>query len=214
MKEDVFETKKHTNVNRKAEYRRVGKYYKGLERFKVEKARRSQILELLHQGLTIRQIAEQLQLSVRTVNRDLAKMKSYINKQHARLIRQADEDSLDYFNSLSLKQQTEYMLRCRDVKRRMVKTRTCKALLITIDVDKALGGRYSAVTFKPDLPVEMLDNGKITLQLQAQGRTQPIARIYVGKIVSGSLNLQTNQSMNQFITPALKGLKIVESNKD
>jgi DNA-binding NarL/FixJ family response regulator len=66
----VFDTKKHNNVKCKARYRRIGKYYKSLEKFKAEKHRRKQALELQNQGLTIKQIARQLGVSERTVKRD------------------------------------------------------------------------------------------------------------------------------------------------
>lgn len=110
-----------------------------------------------------------------------------------------------------MKNQIEYIQRLREVKTRMLKKRRCKSLVITVNVDKAFGARYTAVKFKPDLPVEMLDDGRITLQLEACGRVQPVARIYVGRIVSGSLNLQTNQSMNQFVNSTLRGLRVLES---
>jgi DNA-binding NarL/FixJ family response regulator len=83
--EGVFDTKKHTNIKRRAEYRLIGKYHKSLLRFKEEKARRRRILELQDISLTIKQIALQLGVSERTVKRDLAKMKSYIHRQNMRL---------------------------------------------------------------------------------------------------------------------------------
>lgn len=211
MGDGVFDTKKHTNIKRKAEYRRIGKYYKSPERFKAEKDRRKRILELQDQGLTVGQIAGQLNVSERTVERDLAAMRLSINRHRTRLIRQASEEELGYFNGLSLKGQLDYLCRLRDVKKRVLKIRSCKSLVITLSVDKAFGGRYVPVKFKPDLPVEVLDNGRITIELEACGRKQPVARIYVGKITSGSLNLQTNQSMNQFVTSSLRGLQVVES---
>jgi hypothetical protein len=69
-------------------------------------------------------------------------------------------------------------------------------------------GRYG-VKFKPDLPINIAEKGRITLELETGGQKQAIARIYVGQIIDGAVNLQTNQSMNQFVKPVLKGLTVV-----
>jgi len=118
---------------------------------------------LQDKGLTIKQIALEIRVSELTVKRDLAKMKSHIHRQKARLIRDSHEQTIVHFNSSSLKKQIKYIQGIRRVKARLIKTRRCKSLVITIDVNKAFGGRYKAVKVKPDLPVEMLDNGRITL---------------------------------------------------
>lgn len=210
MNSSVFDTKKHSNVKRKAEYRRIGKYYKGLEKYKAEKSRRKQVLQLQEQGLTIKQIAERLHVSERTVKRDVATVVPYIKKQRTELIRHENEAVIRQLNSMSLNKQLEYMHELLERHRRIFRVRKCSSLLVTIDVDAVFDGRY-AVSFKPRLPVDMLENGRITLELAVCGRKQAIARIYVGKVTWGAANLQTNQSMNQFVKPVLKGLKVVES---
>jgi transcriptional antiterminator len=91
VKKPVFDTRKHTNVKRKAAYRRISKYYKGLDKFKAEKQRRKQILQLQDEGLNIRDIAWRLQVSERTVKRDLAKVKPYVEGQWTLLARQESE---------------------------------------------------------------------------------------------------------------------------
>jgi DNA-binding transcriptional MerR regulator len=210
MNSGVFDTKKHTNVKRKPEYRRIRKYYKGLDKFKSEKARRKQVLELQNQGLTIKQIAEHLNVSERTVKRDLAKVMIYVKKKRTQLMLQEREAVIRQMDDMSPKRQLEFILELQERHRRIFKVRKCNSLLVTIDVDAALDGRY-AVSFNPRLPVDILENGRITLELAACGRKQAIARIYVGKVVWGSANLQTNQSMNSFVKPVLKGLKVVDS---
>ncbi len=207
----VFDTKKHTNIKRKAAYRRIQVYTKSLAKTKAEKTRRRQVLKLWSLGLKIKQIAEQLDISQRTVKRDIARLMPYIKKKRTQLMHQESQAEIAYFNSLSGKKQLEYLVEHLEQRKRIVKARKCKALTITIDVDRAFQGRY-AVKFKPDLPVDMQENGRITLELAAAGRKQAIARIYVGKVVYGEANLQTNQSMKQFINPTLKGLKVTEPN--
>jgi hypothetical protein len=85
----------------------------------------------------------------------------------------------------------------------------CDSLQIIINLDEVFAGKYGT-TFKPKLPVRMFENGRITLELETGGKKQAIARIYVGEIGPGSVNLQTNQSMNVFVEPVLKGLKITD----
>ena len=85
MRNAVFDTKKHNSVKREARYRRIGKYYKSLEKFKAETNRRKQALELQNQGLGIKQIARQLQVSERTVKRDFAKIMIFIKSKRTQL---------------------------------------------------------------------------------------------------------------------------------
>jgi hypothetical protein len=206
----VFDTKRHSNVKANAEYLRIGKYYKGLDKFKAEKHRRKRLLELQNQGLPIKQIAMQLRVSERTVKRDLAKIMVYVKKKRTQLLHSESDAALERFNAMSLKEQLRYVSELEEQKRRVYKTRRCSSLLITIDLDAALSGNY-AMSFKPKLPLDMLENGRITIELIAHGKKQAISRIYVGKVVWGSVNLQTNQSMNTVTPYTLKGLQITES---
>jgi hypothetical protein len=210
MKQHVFDTKKHSNIKRRAEYRRIGKYYKSLEKFKGEKKRLNQILALQDQRQTIKQIANQLNISQRTVKRDLAKIAPYIKNRQTQLLHQENQQTLMKFQSLSFKEQLAFIHELREQKKRIWRVRKCVSLWITVDVDAVLAGR-DGVRFKPNLPVDMQENGRITLELSACGRKQAVARIYLGKIVWGQANLQTNQSMNLTVKPTLKGLKILES---
>ena len=89
------------------------------------------------------------------------------------------------------------------------RTLPCEALAISVDVDTALEGRY-ALKFTPRLPVDLYANGKITVELLVKGRRQTLGRVYVGEISGGSVNLQTNQSLNVFVKHVLNGLRIVE----
>jgi len=84
---------------------------------------------------------------------------------------------------------------------------------VTVDVDAALEGRY-ALKFTPRLPADLFQDGKITVELEVHGRKQILGRMYVGEIRHGSVNLQTNQSINVFAKPTLKGLRVVEENTE
>ena len=114
-----FDTKKHSNVKRKAEYRRINKYFKGLEKWKQEKLRRKQILDLQDRGLTIRQIAKQLHVSERTVKRDLAKIRPYIRRSRKHFAPYESRNALKQLDELSTKQQLK---RIRDFKNRWGKS--------------------------------------------------------------------------------------------
>ncbi len=66
----------------KAAYRRVGKYYKTSSQYWKERSRRKLVLRLHEEEhLSCGQIAERLKVSVRTVNRDLAKIKPYYERR-------------------------------------------------------------------------------------------------------------------------------------
>lgn len=115
----VFDTKKHNNVKCKARYRRIGKYYKSLDKFKAEKHRRKQALELQNQGLSIKQIALQLHVSERTVKRDFAKILVFIKSKRTQLIRNEGLAALNKFQAMTLKEQIQYAIDYEEQKRRI-----------------------------------------------------------------------------------------------
>jgi transposase len=205
----VFDTLKHSNIKKKAEYRRIHKNTKSLKKYKAEKARRKKIVELQNQGLTIKQIAAQLKVSERTVNRDLARNMSYFKKKMTQMARKEDQEFMTRLNQMTLKEQLKIIENYGKFRQRLRKMSERKTLQITINLDSIFAGKYG-VKFSPDLPINILENGKITLHLETGGKSQAIARIYVGKIFQGSANLQTNQSMNVFIEPVLKGLTVTD----
>ena len=207
----VFDTKKHSNVRRRAVYRRVGKYYKSVSVYKAERQRRRRVLELHGQGLTVRQIAEKLGVSESTVKRDLQKWRRYLKGRRRAATRELafEPGAREEFLGMNLKQQVDRVQELSDQSLLSRRTLPSSALVITVDVDAALEGRY-ALKFTPHLPIDMMENGKITVELEAHGRKQILGRIYTGEIGDGSINLQTNQSVNVFVEPVLKGLRVVE----
>jgi transposase-like protein len=206
----VFDTEKHSNVKRRAEYRRIKKNYKTLEKFKQEKLRRDQILELQDQGLHIKEIAERLGVSESTIKRDLSKMRRYIKGQFNLVARSQSMQSLSEFKSLSFKKQLSFVRELVERERVCRRVRMCSALVVTVDFDAALQGRY-ALKFKPRLPVDMVEDSRITVEVQICGRRQILGRMYMGRIVHGTANLQTNQSVNVLLKNVLQGLRVVDS---
>jgi len=205
----VFDTKKHCNVKRKAAYRRISKYFKSLDKFKAEKLRRKQVLELHNQGLTIVQVAFRLGVSERTVQRDLKKVMLYVKKVRTQMLRHESLLAVEQFQAMGLKQQVECAVEYEQEKRRLRRPRRCRSLHVTIDLDDALTGKY-ALRYKPKLPVEMRENGKITIELSAHGKKQKVARIYLGKVAWETVNIDTNRSLHTVTPFTLKGLQIVE----
>ena len=126
----VFDTEKHSNVKRKAEYRRIKKNYKTLEKYKQEKLRRDQILELQDQGLHLKKIAERLEVSESTIKRDLSKMRRYIKGQFNIVAREASMQSLSEFQSLSFKKQLSFVRELVERERVCRKVRRCSALML------------------------------------------------------------------------------------
>jgi hypothetical protein len=206
----VFDTEKHSNVKRRAEYRRIKKNYKTLEKFKQEKLRRGQILELQDQGLHLKEIALRLEVSESTIKRDLSKMRRYIKGQFNIVAREVSVQSLSEFQSLSFKKQLSFVRELVERERVMRRVRRCRALVVTVDFDAALEGRY-ALKFKPRLPVDVVEGSRITVEVQVCGRRQILGRMYMGRIVHGTANLQTNQSVNVLLKNVLQGLRVVDS---
>jgi len=205
----VFDTKKHSNIKKKAEYRRIHKNTKSLGKYKAEKARRKKILDLQNQGLTIKQIASQLKISERTVNRDLVKAMIYVKKKRTQMLRKENQEFVTRLDQMSLSEQLKIIQKYFAFHKKLCKMRECKTLQISINLDSIFAGKCG-VKFCPELPINILENGKITLELETGGLKQAIARIYVDKIGENSMNLQTNQSMNLTVKPVLNGLRIGE----
>ncbi len=201
-----FDTLRHSNVQSKPEYRRIERYCKGLKKYQAEKLRRRQILTLQSRGLSSREIATQLGVSASTVKRDLHKLERYA-KGRLNASSQAGWAAFGReFSAWPEEEQFAYLARMRKIHR----IRKCKALVITLNVDAALRGRRP-VAFKPNLPVQILDNTKITFEIAVAGRRQILGRVYVQEVADGGLSLQTNDSIKAQIKDVLSGLRIVDS---
>jgi transcriptional antiterminator len=62
-------------------------------------------MDLQDEGLSIKQIAKQLDVSERTVKRDLARIEPYVKKQWTQLQNEVHDEFIEWFTGLSLKQQ-------------------------------------------------------------------------------------------------------------
>ena len=219
----IFDTKKHSNVNRRAKYRRIKKYYKGLEKYKKEQSRRKLIFELEDQGLTNKAIAAKVGISKRTLQRILAKPQPYIERSRKHFESNESPAILNQLCAqntkandttnprLSTKKKLELI---HELDNRWSKTSrilTCKELTITIDAEAAVNNHY-AIRFKPCLPVNLLEYGRITLELEMFGKSQRIGRMYLGEAKGRCIKLETNQSLNLSIEPTLTCLKDIFSN--
>jgi hypothetical protein len=202
-----FDTVRHTNVKKKADYRRIDKYYKGVEKYKAEKLRRVQVRAFLGEGLSLGQVSGRLGVSVSTVKRDRGKVSRHLKGVQNALAFEEDDVFLREFSSWSVDKQCAFIRGIREVKRKRLK---CRALTVTLDVDAALADRCPVV-FKPKLPVMILDNARITLELVICGKRQFLGRMYATKLVEGGICLDTNDSMKAFVKHVLDGVRIVNS---
>ena len=77
---------KGSRTRQDARYRKLKVYTKSLVRYKLERARRRQVLCLANKGLTKKEIASKLGVSTRTVKRDWKKLTPYLIGQFHRKI--------------------------------------------------------------------------------------------------------------------------------
>jgi hypothetical protein len=203
----AFDTERHTNVKKKAGYRRIHSYYKSVEQYKAEKQRRAVATALWREGCSLGQISERLGVSVSTVKRDRGKVSRHLKGEQNAAFR--DEDDLFRIDFLNwpIQKQCAYFKREREQRERMLK---CRSLTITLDIDAALADRCPVV-FKPKLPVMILDNARITLELVICGKRQFLGRMYATKLVEGGICLDTNDSMKAFVKHVLDGVRVMDS---
>ncbi len=176
----------------KAEYERVGKNYKSLPQYKRERERRRRVLELESKGLTVGQIAGESGVSGRAVLRDLARVQSYIESQRAFALGRQNELAREESRSLSLKKQLErvkeFVAFERDMQRKL---RVCSFLQVIVDLDALKIGK-PAVRYKPQLPLRMLENSRINLDLMYDGKILHLGRMWVANTYPKHVDLQTN----------------------
>ncbi len=143
----VFVVMKRGNAKSCAEYRRMGKYFKSVERYRLERERRRRVLQLHWQGKSLREIALELGVSERTVKRDFAKVKPYYDGQLRRFLdemaAEQHREVLKMLDGLSLSKRLEFitkLLRVRKQSRRNRRRSGDACMSLTVDVDAALKG--------------------------------------------------------------------------
>jgi len=168
----VHDTKRHSNRKTKADYRRMKKYIKSLERSKFEAARRQNVLDLWLGDHKIKEIALELGVSVRTVNRIMEKLQSTIKRRNQRLRREfADGERVEILkilNGLSSVEQADWIKRFFERQKHLKRRRRCHKLLVTIDADLVSNGR-SGLILKPKYPA-LVSPYVINFRLVMQGK--------------------------------------------
>ena len=97
IKEIRFKKTGHRRA-KEAPYRRIGAYTKGIAQYKRERNRRRQVRLLSKKGLTQKQIAIQLGVSTRTINRDCHRIQRYVKGQFNKEMRKIDEARQEEFD--------------------------------------------------------------------------------------------------------------------
>jgi hypothetical protein len=177
----VFDTKKHSNIKRRAEYRRINKYIKSPEQAKREKTRRMRVLELWLKDWGIGRIASDLGVSKRTVDRDLDKLGETIKRRFDRSARAAAEEErlqmMRQLEGLSPVEQAKRINRELVNAKRFGVRRECHKLLVRIDVGAFNGGK-NALSFKPKFAA-LVAPYVINFQLVVDGDCRGIGQLRV-----------------------------------
>ena len=183
MREGVFDTRRHSNVKSKPAYRLVNVNYKSIEKAKQEKQRRRRVFELWIGDLTIKKIAAKLGVSERTVDRDLAWMRSSVNRAFARRFGLLAEEErlqlLSELNGLSRDEQIKRMSEKLAVMQKIARVKRCSKLLVTLDADAALAGR-AALKLKPSPPVCLISPAVLNLRVIVKGEIRYAEQIALG----------------------------------
>jgi hypothetical protein len=130
---------KHQMSLKKAGYRRKHVYTKSVAKYRKERERRKRVCEL--SNLTQEEIARRLGVSVRTVQRDQAKIKPYHKRQFNRFCRELREKEMQEYNktsdSLSLPQRAKLLTKLLDRQRKEEEAhkRFLRTFFIDIDLD-------------------------------------------------------------------------------
>jgi hypothetical protein len=182
----VFDTKKHSNVKSKPEYRRVRKYYKSAGRWREERERRKKVLQLFEQGLSYSVIAEQLSVSERTVKRDMAKIRPYYERKIASYMRRVEQERRAKVEAelagKSLSEQLKILQRMWVNYSKLVKQREYlrRQLTVTIDLDALVAGN-PAIKVAPKPPFSIKYPFSISFELTGKGK-----RLLVGGLTISS----------------------------
>lgn len=132
-------------------YRRKHAYVKGIKQYRKERTRRKRVWELSGK-LKQNEIAEKLGVSVRTVQRDMARVRRYYKGQFNRFVRQLNEERIQQVRAvLEGKTSIEQLkilsnLLVQQRKEEEAQKRLMRTFFIIIDLDDMANGFPS---FKP-----------------------------------------------------------------
>jgi hypothetical protein len=95
----TFDKKRDVKLHKNTpEYRKMHRYVKSIKQYKRERARRKRVRQFSNEGKPYPQIAKELQISERTVARDIKKQKRYDIGQFHKALRKIEQDQIDKFN--------------------------------------------------------------------------------------------------------------------
>ena len=86
-------------MGKKPSYRKVKTYFKSSAQYRLERNRRKQALKLVDEGLNLRQIAEKLKVSEKTVKRDLARLRPYKERMFRHQLRLLQKENDEKFEA-------------------------------------------------------------------------------------------------------------------
>jgi DNA-binding CsgD family transcriptional regulator len=119
-------------------YRRINIYSKSPLQYQKERQRRRKALELVSQGLTLSQIAKELGVGVKTVQRDLSKLERYVKgqvNQRRYLLDQERQRELKSLSTISLLERLKMLSRLLFRTRKLSKKEEYEQHNITIVFD-------------------------------------------------------------------------------
>lgn len=179
-----FDTKKHTNIKRKAKYRRINKYTKSIAQTKRERARRMKVLELWLKNWGIGRIASDLGVSKRTVHRDLERLGETIKRRFERPARAGSEETrvqmMKRLEGLSPVEQAKRINEQLANTKKFGLRRECHKLLVKIDADAFIKGE-NALSYKPKFPA-LTPPYVINFQLVINGDCRGIGQLKFNEI--------------------------------
>jgi transposase len=171
----VFDTRRHSNVKSKPGYRRIKKYYKSAKRWRLERERRKQVMQLHDKGLSYADIAGRLGVSERTVKRDMAKIKPYYERQVKNYLRKLQQAKIAEVEAelegKSPSEQLDILFRKWDEHVRLTRQREYRRsqLTLTLDLDAALAGG-EVLRCAPKPPISMKYPFHIRFELVMKGK--------------------------------------------
>lgn len=178
----VFDTRKHSNIKKKAEYRRIGKYIKSRAKDKEERIRRQVVLDRWMNNVSVGEIAKELGQSKSTVRRDLAKLKPTIERRQRRLFREfADKERVEVsrqMQGLTSVEQARWIVNFLSKRESLQsKRQSTHRLAVVVDADAAKRGQ-NALKLKPQFPA-LIEPYTIYFFLALEGKRFSIGQISV-----------------------------------
>jgi len=155
-------------------------------------------MRLVDEGLSAAEIAQRLGVSERTVKRDRAKVRPYVEREFRHVLAGYDEARQREFEAqlegLSISEKLKKMSSIMAERQRLLKRLSRREymrhqMLVTIDADKAARGQ-PCITSKPFPPFTVRYPFAISFRLIINGKEQ-----YVGGISMGGENKQRQASV-------------------